>query len=180
MQSRIRRVHACLTVTCCQLHFWQNGPDLSCATAITRWWIEYWNKSQHRKLTLEKKILLLGLEPTSFRSQSGAVTTELSMLLMCFCLCGIEHFLYKQTWWSIFPSVCVCVSVSVCLCVWVYMHLCIRLREGEGEFIYIYLEREWDREREFIYRYLFSNKIIYQWAWKHINYCDTNSWVLSV
>ena len=170
MQSRIRRVHAYLTVTCRQLHFWQNGPDLLRATAVTRWWNEYWNKSQHKQLTLEKKILLLlllGLELTTFRSQSGAVT----MLVMCFCLCGVEHFLYKQTWSSIFPSEWVCVSV----------HECVHKieREREGEFIYnIYLERE--RERKFICRYLFENKIICPWVWKLINYCDTNSWVLSV
>ena len=74
--------------------------------------------------------------------------------------------------------------ISKCVCVCVSVHVCVHKieREGEGEFIYIYLERVWERdtEREFIYRYLFSNKMICPWAWKHINYCDTNSWVLSV
>ena len=42
------------------------------ATAVTRGWNEYRNKSQHRKLTLEKKILpplQQGFEPATFRSR---------------------------------------------------------------------------------------------------------------
>ena len=41
------------------------------ATAVTQGWNGYWNKSQHRKLTLEKKILpplQQGLKPTTFQS----------------------------------------------------------------------------------------------------------------
>ena len=71
MQSHIRKVYACLAVTC-HLHFWQNDRDLLLATAVTRGWNVYQNKSQHRKLTLEKKILppfLQGFEPTTFQSQ---------------------------------------------------------------------------------------------------------------
>ena len=34
---------------------------LLCATVVTSEWNRYWNKSHHRKLTLEKKILLLPL-----------------------------------------------------------------------------------------------------------------------
>ena len=69
-QSHIGRVYVCLAVTC-HLHFWQNERDLLHATAVTRGWNGYRNKSQHRKLTLEKKIippLLPGLEPETFRS----------------------------------------------------------------------------------------------------------------
>ena len=65
------RVHACPAVTC-HLHFWQNGRGLLLSTAVTRGWNGYRNKSQHRKLTLEKKILpplLPGLEPATFRSR---------------------------------------------------------------------------------------------------------------
>ena len=40
MQSHIRKVHACLAVTC-QLHFWQNDRDLLRATAVTRGWNGY-------------------------------------------------------------------------------------------------------------------------------------------
>ena len=56
MQSHIRKVYACLAVTC-HLHFWQNDRDLLRATAVTRGWNGYRNKSQHRKSTLEKKII---------------------------------------------------------------------------------------------------------------------------
>ena len=40
MQSHIRRVPACLFVTC-HLHFWQNERDLLCATAVTQEWNGY-------------------------------------------------------------------------------------------------------------------------------------------
>ena len=71
MQSHIRTVYACLAVTC-HLHFWQNDRDLLCATAVTRGWNGYRNESQHRKSTLEKKILpplLQGFEPATFQSR---------------------------------------------------------------------------------------------------------------
>ena len=71
IQSHIGRAYVCLAVTC-HLHFWQNDRDLLRATAVTRGWNGYRNKSQHRKLTLEKKILpplLPGLEPGTFRSR---------------------------------------------------------------------------------------------------------------
>ena len=71
MQSHIRKVYACLGVTC-HLHFWQNDRDLLRATAVTRGWNGYRNKSLHRKLTLEKKILpplLQGFEPATFQSR---------------------------------------------------------------------------------------------------------------
>ena len=67
MQSHIRKVYACLAVTC-HLHFWQNDRDILRATAVTRGWNRYRNKSQHRKSTLEKKILpplQQGFEPLS-------------------------------------------------------------------------------------------------------------------
>ena len=67
----IRKVYACLAVTC-HLHFWQNDRDFLRATAVTRGWNGYRNKSQHRKSTLEKKILpplLQGFEPATFQSR---------------------------------------------------------------------------------------------------------------
>ena len=104
MQSHIRKVHACLAVTC-HLHSWQNDRDdgfeslkerqekfllqgrfsvltlisvsvpppcyHSSTTVVTRGWNGYRNKSQHRKSTLEKKILLpllQGFEPATFQS----------------------------------------------------------------------------------------------------------------
>ena len=71
IQRHIGRVYVCLAVTC-HLHFWQNDRDRLRATAITRGWNGYRNKSQHRKLALEKKILpplLPGFEPGTFRSR---------------------------------------------------------------------------------------------------------------
>ena len=66
------RVYTCLAAVSCHLHFWQNDRDLLRATAVTRRWNGYRNKSQHRKLTLEKIAvppLLLGIEPANFRSR---------------------------------------------------------------------------------------------------------------
>ena len=71
MQSHIHKVYACLAVTS-HLHFRQNDQDLLCATVVTRGWNGYQNKSQHRKSTLEKKILppfLQRFEPATFQSR---------------------------------------------------------------------------------------------------------------
>ena len=54
------------------LHFWQNDRDFLRATVVTRGWNGYRNKSQHRKSTLEKKILppfQQGFEPATFQSR---------------------------------------------------------------------------------------------------------------
>ena len=70
MQSHICKVYACLAVTC-HLRFWQDDWGLLRATAVTRGWNGYRNKSRHRKLTLEKKILpplQQGFKPATFRS----------------------------------------------------------------------------------------------------------------
>ena len=56
----------------CHLHFWQNDQDFLRATVVTRGWNGYRNKSQHRKSTLEKKILppfQQGFEPATFQSR---------------------------------------------------------------------------------------------------------------
>ena len=71
MQSHILKVYACLAVAC-HLHFWQNDQDHLCATEVTLRWNRYWNKSQHRKSTLENKILpplQQGFEPATFQSR---------------------------------------------------------------------------------------------------------------
>ena len=67
-KSHIRKVYACLAVTC---HL-QNDRDFLRATVVTRGWNGYRNKSQHRKSTLEKKILppfQQGFEPATFQSR---------------------------------------------------------------------------------------------------------------
>ena len=64
-------MYACLAVTC-HLHFWQNDRDFLRATVVARGWNGYRNKSQHRKSTLEKKILppfQQGFEPATFQSR---------------------------------------------------------------------------------------------------------------
>ena len=80
MQSHIRKVYACLAVAC-HLHFWQHDRGLLRATAVTRGWNGYRNKSQHIKLTLEKKISRRSnrdSNPRPFDHEFGALTTELS------------------------------------------------------------------------------------------------------
>ena len=60
----------------CPLHFWQNERDLLGATAVIRGWNGYRNKSQHRNLTLEKKIpqrTCLDSNPRRFDHESSAV-----------------------------------------------------------------------------------------------------------
>ena len=82
MQSHVRKVYACLAVTC-HLRFWQNDRGLLRATAVTRGWNGYRNKSQHRMLTLEKKFSSRSSRdsnPRPFDHESGALTTELSPL----------------------------------------------------------------------------------------------------
>ena len=56
IRSHIGRVHVCLVVTS-HLHFWQNDRDILRATAAARRWNGSRNKSQHRTLALEQKIL---------------------------------------------------------------------------------------------------------------------------
>ena len=82
MSSHIRKEYAYLAETG-HLHFWQNDWNLLRATAVTRGWNGHRNKSQHKTLTLEKKILpplLQGFDRTTFNHESGALTTELHRL----------------------------------------------------------------------------------------------------
>ena len=89
----IRKVYACLAVTC-HLHFWQNDRDFLRATAVTRGWNGYRNKSQHRKSTLEKKFLppfQQGFEPATFQSRvrcsnHRAIPAPVAFRLMCIFL----------------------------------------------------------------------------------------------
>ena len=80
-KSHVRKVYACLAVTC-HLHFLAEWPGFLRATVVTRGWNGYRNKSQHRKSTLEKKILpqtSRDSNPRPFNHESGALTTELSL-----------------------------------------------------------------------------------------------------
>ena len=65
-------MYACLAVPPATCTFWQNDRDFLRATVVTRGWNGYRNKSQHRKSTLEKKILppfQQGFEPATFQSR---------------------------------------------------------------------------------------------------------------
>ena len=71
MQRHICQVYAWLAVTC-PLHFWQNDQAILHATAVKQGWNVYQNKSQHRKSTQEKNVLLLlllGFKPMTFHSR---------------------------------------------------------------------------------------------------------------
>ena len=98
----IRKVYACLAVTC-HLHFWQNDRDFLRATVVTRGWNGYRNKSQHRKSTLEKKILppfQQGFEPATFQSRvrcsnHWAIPAPIVTLTCC---SPFVHALSKSLW----------------------------------------------------------------------------------
>ena len=85
IQKYIGMVHVC------PLHIWQNDP-----WPVTWGWNGYRNKSQHRKLKLENKILsLLGTAETqtgTFQSWVGALTIEVSPL----CWRESSHPQYEQ------------------------------------------------------------------------------------
>ena len=98
MQNHIRKAYACSAVTC-HLHFWQNDRILLRATAVTRGWNGYRNKSQHRKLTMEKNnlpSLLRDSNPRPFNQESGDLTTELSRSLILCILCSPASWTRKQ------------------------------------------------------------------------------------
>ena len=67
----IRKVYACLAVTC-HLHFLAEWPGFFTCYCGNTGVERYRNKSQHRKSTLEKKILppfQQGFEPATFQSR---------------------------------------------------------------------------------------------------------------
>ena len=81
MHSHIRKVYACLAVTC-HLHFWQNDRDLLRATVVTRGGgtdteirvsteSRPWRRKFSRRSSRDSN-------PRPFNHESGALTTELS------------------------------------------------------------------------------------------------------
>ena len=105
----IRKVYACLAVTC-HLHFWQNDRDFLRATAVTRGWNGYRNKSQHRKSTLEKKILppfQQGFEPATFQSRvrcsnHWAIPAPYSAVCVTVVFIYCRQFTFKDNLFFIF------------------------------------------------------------------------------
>ena len=79
MQSHIRKVYACLAVTC-HLHFWQNDRELLRATAVTRG-----GTDSEIRVSTESRIWRMKFSrlfcrdsnPRPFSHESGALTTEL-------------------------------------------------------------------------------------------------------
>ena len=114
MQSHIRKVYACLAVTC-HLRFWQNDRGLLRATAVTRGWNGYRNKSQHRKLTLEKKILpplQQGFEPATFRSRvrprrSNHWAIPAPRMRVSQCVKVVRRRYLRRTFYSFLRFVCI-------------------------------------------------------------------------
>ena len=117
-------MYACLAVTC-HLHFWQNDRDFLRATAVTRGWNGYRNKSQHRKSTLKKKILppfQQGFEPATFQSRVRcsnhwaipAPTMGKFFLLLLF----LKLWLWQCEWvdWADDFGVRMCVYVYILMC----------------------------------------------------------------
>ena len=94
IQCHIGRVYAYLAVTC-HLHFWQNDLDLLRATAVTRGWNGYRNKSQHRRKLSRRSCR--DSNPRPFNHGSGALTTELSRsrsAIYLYIYLSISLFLY--------------------------------------------------------------------------------------
>ena len=123
-KSHIRKVYACLAVTC-HLHFWQNDRDFLRATVVTRGWNGYRNKSQHRKSTLEKKILppfQQGFKPATFQSR-----------------------VRRSNHWAI-PAPLICCDCSVTLPTWLGQTgsplwiTCVRA----NTVLYLWLQRDFD------------------------------------
>ena len=78
----IDRVYACLAVTC-HLHFGKNDQDLLCATAVTRGWNGYRNKSPTPAFSCIKSHSCRDSNLQPFNHESGALTTELSCWAPC-------------------------------------------------------------------------------------------------
>ena len=81
-QSHIRKVYACLAVTC-HLHFWQNDRGLLRATAVTRGWNGCRNKVITDSWPCRRKFSrpsCMDSNQRPFNHESGVLTTELSPL----------------------------------------------------------------------------------------------------
>ena len=97
--SHIRKVYACLAVTC-HLHFWQNDRGLLRATAVTRRWNGYRNQSQHKSWPWRRKFSRRSCRdsnPQPFNHESGALTTEPSPM---------EPYLQKRRGSVVPPRTC--------------------------------------------------------------------------
>ena len=100
------KVYACLGVIS-HLHFWQNDPSLLRGTAVTKGVERTPNKSQHTKLTLEKKILsplLSGFELATFQSRVRRSNT-LSRLILTRKDCHFRPLLFFLSFFFNFKKI---------------------------------------------------------------------------
>ena len=106
------RVYECLCITC-HLHFWQNNQGNLPPALLAEWPGSFMchcrntevkrtpNKSQHTKLTLEKKILsplLPGFELAAVWSRVWHSTNKLSRLSCSMCCRRNQHFKVMKTY----------------------------------------------------------------------------------
>ena len=145
MQSHIRKVYACLAVTC-HLHFWQNDQDLLRATVVTQGWNGFWNSvwihylvvlTQCKEypcslfIVVEWAILFYSQHEGwlkfvctfffffSLQQQSSASVTEVYVRML-------------KVWWCVYVKVSsqklVWVHVCVSTCLWVFLK-CSKMSE---------------------------------------------------
>ena len=145
-------MYACLAVTC-HLHFCSMTGIFLRATVVTRGWNGYRNKSQHRKSTLEKKILppyQQGFEPATFQSRvrrsnhwaipapgrryehvlvlcallTGVILKGLMFMHACFVLCLRNDCFCGLTWQTVYVYE---KSFGVCICLYPYELDCLEV-----------------------------------------------------
>ena len=94
MQSHIRKVYACLAVTC-HLHFWQTDRDLLRATAVTRGWNGYRNLTDltDQKCALGYKIADLVAAAQMRGTRSGCSKLAVALQIFLFAL----HTVFMST-----------------------------------------------------------------------------------
>ena len=124
MQSHIRKVYACLVVTC-HLHFWQNDRGLLRATAITRGWNGYRNFCCC--LYIDTRFEPLGsTKPIYIVFVHLYTHCFCSLNPSCFCLCLLRFVL-------VCLSACLCqlqkLRVALCLCLSLSLSFCGRYQQ---------------------------------------------------
>ena len=120
MQSHIRKVYACLAVTC-HLHFWQNGRDLLRATAVTRGGTDTEIRVSTESRPWRRKFSLRSCRDSNsrpFNHESGALTTELSPHLYI-CSSKIKPCFFPSSF-SFFGRVSQCRSCSQNIYIYIY------------------------------------------------------------
>ena len=87
IQSHIDRVYVCLAVTC-HLRFWQNDGDLLRATAVTRGWNGYRNKTEIR---VSRESSVYTIQPCT-RLQCHFIQSHIGRVYACLAVTCHLHF----------------------------------------------------------------------------------------